>query len=108
MVSDSLHCQLRRAVAGLLMPGGRGHNSRFPAAGPSLIDAVSHIPLIVGVTGHRDLVEAELPQIRRQVRRFFGDLQARYPDLLYGCLPVWPPAPTAWWLRKPAPRAVRW
>jgi len=37
--------------------------------------------LIVGVTGHRMLREAELPVLRAQVRDFFGDLRSRYPEL---------------------------
>jgi hypothetical protein len=39
------------------------------------------IPLIVGVTGHRDLVEDELEHLERAAEAFFGDLQRRYPDL---------------------------
>ena len=37
--------------------------------------------LIVGVTGHRDLVEAERPVIEERVRDFFNDLAGRFPDL---------------------------
>lgn len=39
------------------------------------------IPLMIGVTGHRDLVEAELPDLERALERFFGDVQKRFPDL---------------------------
>jgi hypothetical protein len=39
------------------------------------------VPLVIGVTGHRDLVAAELPGLRRRVREFLEDLKARYPDL---------------------------
>ncbi|WP_159015651.1 DUF4231 domain-containing protein [Cognatiluteimonas profundi] len=37
--------------------------------------------LVVGVTGHRNLREAEVPRLRAQVRAFFEDLQGRYPGL---------------------------
>ena len=39
------------------------------------------VPLVIGVTGHRDLVEAELPGIEARVREFLSDLQERYPNL---------------------------
>ena len=39
------------------------------------------VPLVVGVTGHRDLVEAELPGIEIRVREFLSFLQERYPNL---------------------------
>lgn len=42
--------------------------------------SVSVVPLIVGVTGHRDLVEDEIPHIRERVRALFVSLQATYPD----------------------------
>jgi len=38
------------------------------------------IPLVVAVTGHRDLVPSEIPGIRDRVRRLFENLQQRYPD----------------------------
>ena len=37
--------------------------------------------LIVGVTSHRDLDPAQLPQLRSQVRDAFAALRDRYPDL---------------------------
>jgi hypothetical protein len=37
--------------------------------------------LVVGVTGHRNLREADVPRLRAEVRTFFEDLQARYPGL---------------------------
>ena len=37
-------------------------------------------PLVVGVTGHRDLVPAELPGIRGRVREFLMHLNGQYPD----------------------------
>jgi len=38
------------------------------------------VPLIVAVTGHRDLVNAELPGIRERVRIFLSELLTEYPD----------------------------
>lgn len=37
------------------------------------------LPLVVAVTGHRDLVEAEIPAIREQIVRLFQDLKDEYP-----------------------------
>jgi hypothetical protein len=37
--------------------------------------------LVVGVTGHRDLVEQEKPVLKGRVRNFFSFLSDRYPDL---------------------------
>ena len=37
------------------------------------------IPLIVGVTGHRDLVVEDVPRIRELVREVFLSLKAKYP-----------------------------
>jgi len=37
--------------------------------------------LVVGVTGHRDLVEEEQPALERRVRALFNNLSKRYPDL---------------------------
>ncbi len=36
-------------------------------------------PLVIGVTGHRDLKEEELPEIRARIRELFVDLQERFP-----------------------------
>lgn len=38
------------------------------------------LPLVVAVTGHRDLVADEAPAIREKVRGLFESLSARYPD----------------------------
>jgi hypothetical protein len=38
------------------------------------------IPLIVAVTGHRDLVAEEVPRIRELVSKFFKDARDEYPD----------------------------
>ncbi|NNE05745.1 MAG: hypothetical protein HKN15_08495 [Xanthomonadales bacterium] len=37
--------------------------------------------LTIGVTGHRDLLESELPALRQQVRAFLVDLDEAYPGL---------------------------
>ena len=39
------------------------------------------VPLIVGVTGHRDLLPGETPQLRRLAREFLLQLRNRHPDL---------------------------
>jgi len=38
------------------------------------------VPLVVGVTGHRDLLPAEIPDVRERVRNFLSDLAEHYPD----------------------------
>jgi hypothetical protein len=38
------------------------------------------VPLVVAVTGHRDLLPAEIPFIRTRVREFLGSLRDAYPD----------------------------
>lgn len=38
------------------------------------------VPLIVAVTGHRDLVASEIPKIRERVNAFLMDLRDEYPD----------------------------
>ena len=38
------------------------------------------VPLIVGVTGHRDLVPEQIPEIRLRVRSFLVALQERFAD----------------------------
>lgn len=39
------------------------------------------IPLVVGVTSHRDIAASELVPIRHRVRAFFAELRAAFPDL---------------------------
>ncbi|HTP39980.1 MAG TPA: hypothetical protein VMI92_10440 [Steroidobacteraceae bacterium] len=39
------------------------------------------IPFLVGITGHRDLVAAEVPQIRAELRRLLLTLQERAPQV---------------------------
>ena len=38
------------------------------------------IPLVIAVTGHRDLVPAEIPGIRERVRKLLAELAKRYPE----------------------------
>ena len=45
------------------------------------ISATSAVPLVIGVTGHRDLVPEEVPRIRDMVRGFLRTMQASFPDL---------------------------
>jgi hypothetical protein len=42
--------------------------------------AADLVPLIVGVTGHRDLVTDELATIERAVTAFLADMRKRFPD----------------------------
>jgi hypothetical protein len=42
---------------------------------------MSKVELLIGVTGHRDLLESEEGIIKQKVQDFFLDLQKRYPDL---------------------------
>ena len=37
--------------------------------------------LTIGVTGHRDLVADEIPELRKKVREFFKQLKSDFPDL---------------------------
>jgi hypothetical protein len=39
------------------------------------------VPLVVGVTGHRDLLPEEIPQLRQRVSQFLETLGHSYPDL---------------------------
>lgn len=39
------------------------------------------VPLVVGVTGHRDLLPGEVPELRRRVREFLAGLRQQHPDL---------------------------
>jgi hypothetical protein len=38
------------------------------------------LPLVIAVTGHRDLVQREMPDIRRRVELLLHDLREQYPD----------------------------
>lgn len=43
--------------------------------------SVAAVPLVIGVTGHRDLVPEEEPVLEASVERFLVDLGGRFPDL---------------------------
>lgn len=45
-----------------------------------VIDSSYRFPLVIGVTGHRDLRADEIPGIRQRVRELLQDLMARYPQ----------------------------
>ena len=51
---------------------------RVVGSGPSR--RLYSVPLVVAVTGHRDLVPAEVPAIRERVRTFLEDLRSQSPD----------------------------
>ena len=57
------------------------HRQEATAATADPRSGVEPVPLVIGVTGHRDLVPAEIPQIRQRVREFLIDLKKRYPGL---------------------------
>jgi hypothetical protein len=44
------------------------------------------VPLVVAVTGHRDLVPAEIPHIRARVQDFLRELRQRYADRTIGIM----------------------
>lgn len=58
------------------------HEEAAPAAAPQAPagDFGYRLPLVIGVTGHRDLKPDEIPEIRARVRDLFVDLQERYPQ----------------------------
>jgi hypothetical protein len=52
---------------------------RLESAATAQLDS-GLVPLLIGVTGHRDLVPDELPRLRERVREFFEFLRTRFPD----------------------------
>jgi len=49
---------------------------------PETVDPVAHnsaIPIIIGVTGHRDLRPADTPRLKDQVRAILEDLRRKHP-----------------------------
>ncbi len=50
-----------------------------PAAAAGAAVEAGRLPLVIGVTGHRDLREADLPRYRARVGEFLDDLRRRYP-----------------------------
>lgn len=69
MALESASIVLKQAVDETPAVGGSGPTRRRYSA-----------PLVVGVTGHRDLVPAEVPGIRARVREFLTHLNGEYPD----------------------------
>ncbi len=57
----------------------RGTESTALAIDISNRESVEPVSLVVGVTGHRDLVDDELPGLSDKIRRLFLKLQERYP-----------------------------
>ncbi len=47
---------------------------------PSEDREIIPLPLVIGVTGHRDLREEDRASLEEQVRRIFAELQKRYPS----------------------------
>lgn len=47
----------------------------------SRVAAAESVPLVVGVTGHRDLLEGEQDNIKQRVRDFFVQMRASFPEL---------------------------
>jgi len=61
-------------------PGTFHTASRSRAGGAATGSRRSYaVPLVVSVTGHRDLVPSEVPAIRDKVRRFLCELRDAYP-----------------------------
>ena len=56
----------------------RSGHPALVGAGPSR--RLYSVPLVVAVTGHRDLLPAEIPAIRQRVRAFLEDLRSQSPD----------------------------
>jgi hypothetical protein len=48
--------------------------------GENIAVAAGLVPLVIGVTGHRDLVPSEVPRIRELVADLFRKLRERFPD----------------------------
>ena len=61
------------------MPGAGAAKHAPPPGVARLPDDT--VPLVVGVTGHRDLLPGEMPELRRRTRAFLQELQAQHPDL---------------------------
>ena len=58
-------------------------NASVPVTAPTLETwknkALGPLPIVIGVTGHRDLRPADVPAIEAKVRAVFHDLRTRYP-----------------------------
>ncbi len=56
------------------------HNAVEVSADGTETPSLFAIPLVVAVTGHRDLIADELPGIRERVAEFLATMQRDYPD----------------------------
>ena len=53
-------------------------------AAPAVVPELPHharVPLVIGVTGHRDLCPEEVEPIKERIRLFFEEMQAAFPHL---------------------------
>ncbi len=41
--------------------------------------AMASVPIMIGVTGHRDIYEEDYQELKRRVQSIFADLKAKYP-----------------------------
>ncbi len=61
-----------------------GNMATMGATRHALVPELLHharVPLVIGVTGHRDLLPEELDGIKARIRSFFEQMQAAFPDL---------------------------
>ncbi len=65
------------------------HGSGNPASGP--------LPIVVGVTGHRDLRQQDLPALEAIVKRLLQQLQATHPHTPLLVLSPLAEEATGWW-----------
>ena len=49
-------------------------------------DAAVEAPFVFGVSGHRDLVQSDLPELRKQLQTVFERFRARYPNASFELL----------------------
>jgi len=56
-------------------------SNRICESAPVIPPASGGIPLVIGVTGHRDLLPAETALIKDRVRQFYQALRREYPEL---------------------------
>ena len=61
-------------------PGYHEEHAAAVAAARSASVYGYRLPLVIGITGHRDLRADEIPGIRKRVRALFTDLRERYPN----------------------------
>jgi hypothetical protein len=49
-------------------------------------DAAVEAPFVFGISGHRDLVQSDLPELRKQLQTVFERFRARYPNASFELL----------------------